>query len=180
VRRRSIRALHGDVVLAGERRQYCGLVGDGCGGVMDCGGCSGAQTCAATASRTSAASPDSGGCTRLSCNQMYGKYCGVVGDGCGGQMDCGACGADKRAAARAPRRVRFGADSGACNTVSCVQATGKYCGVVGDGCGGQMDCGGCGAGQTAAAASRSVRRDARNLHADHLRAGERQVLRRRR
>ena len=71
--------------------QYCGKIGDGCGGSLDCQGCSAPMTCGganiAGVCGTSAAS-----CTnRLNCNPMGGQYCGVVGDNCGGSIDCGAC-----------------------------------------------------------------------------------------
>ena len=33
----------------------------------------------------------SGSCTPLVCQQTGGKYCGVIGNGCGGSLDCGGC-----------------------------------------------------------------------------------------
>ena len=84
---------------------------------------------------------DGGGCTSsVTCTPPNGRYCGVIGNGCFGTLDCGACpsgevcevgvcvgGAELRAA-----RLPAGA--------------GKYCGSVGDGCGRAMDCGGCAGG----------------------------------
>src|SRR5262245_37778940 len=31
------------------------------------------------------------GCTMVSCTPAGGQYCGMIGDGCGQKMDCGAC-----------------------------------------------------------------------------------------
>jgi hypothetical protein len=30
-------------------------------------------------------------CKKVSCTPMGGQYCGVIGNGCGGTQDCGAC-----------------------------------------------------------------------------------------
>src|SRR5260370_42227462 len=70
--------------------QYCGLVGDGCGGVMDCGGCAAGQTCGgAGLLSVCGAAVDSGACTPTSCTQPNGQYCGVIGNGCGGRVGRG-------------------------------------------------------------------------------------------
>src|SRR5690606_12280658 len=50
-----------------------------------CGYCQGRQSCGAEA-------PNVCGCVPGTCAQM-GLDCGVVPDGCGGQVDCGGCGA---------------------------------------------------------------------------------------
>ena len=70
--------------------QYCGTIGDGCGGTLSCGACSGSFTCggggiAGVCGATAA------NCTPLSCTPSGGEYCGVIGNGCGGTEDCGAC-----------------------------------------------------------------------------------------
>jgi hypothetical protein len=71
--------------------QYCGRIGDGCGGSLDCQGCSAPQTCGG-ANITGVCGTPAGSCTnRLNCTPMGGQYCGVVGDNCGGSIDCGAC-----------------------------------------------------------------------------------------
>src|SRR4051794_19807746 len=38
-------------------------------------------------------------------------------------------------------------DGPPCNRVTCTVPGGQYCGVIGDGCGGTIDCGGCPTGQ---------------------------------
>ena len=130
--------------------KYCGTVGDGCGGQQDCGGCPNGQTCGGDGiPNLCGSNPDAGTCTRLSCTVAGGKYCGTVGDGCGGQMDCGGCTGGQTCGGDGIANVCGSApDSGLCTPTVCQQATGKYCGVVGDGCGGQTDCGGCPNGQT--------------------------------
>jgi len=74
-----------------------------------------------------------------------GRYCGKVGDGCGGTLDCptacpqvgwvcqdNLCGA-----------------AGVCTKITCATATGDhYCGKVADKCGGSLDCGDCAGGWT--------------------------------
>ncbi|HMI88633.1 MAG TPA: hypothetical protein VK550_31355 [Polyangiaceae bacterium] len=82
-----------------------------------------------------------------SCTQMGGQYCGYIGNGCGCRpvLDCGKCanpdftcgGAGISRLCGAPR------DSGACEVTICKASTGQYCGVIGDGCGAALDCGGC-------------------------------------
>src|SRR5262249_51449967 len=104
------------------------------------------------------AARDSGACTPTQGTTASGKLCGVVGDGCGGSIDCGGCtggqtcgGAGTANVCGAPR------DSGACmNPTRCTTANGSYCGVVGDGCGGTIDCGNCAGGQVCGARTAHV------------------------
>src|SRR5207237_346544 len=134
--------------------KYCGIVGDGCGGQMDCGGCAGAQTCGGDGvPNLCGSAPDSGACTPTLCTTPNGKYCGVVGDGCGGQLDCGGCsGGLTCGGAGTPNVCGAAPDSGACTPISCTQTNGQYCGVIGNGCGGSVDCGNtCPAGQVCGA-----------------------------
>src|SRR6185369_16689077 len=70
--------------------KYCGTIGDGCGSSVDCGACTGAETCGGggIAGVCGAANAN---CTPVSCTPSGGQYCGVIGNGCGGTEDCGAC-----------------------------------------------------------------------------------------
>jgi len=78
----------------------CGLAGDGCGGVLDCGACPCVpQTCMGKCGPQgdgcggilSCPPCDGGaGCTPTTC-AAAGAECGVIGDGCGGTVDCGTC-----------------------------------------------------------------------------------------
>src|SRR6185295_18637169 len=91
---------------------------------------------------------DSGACTPTNCNQANGKYCGMVGDGCGGVMDCGGCSGGQTCGGNGIANVCGASrDSGLCTVTQCTQGNGQYCGIVGDGCGGVMDRGGCPNGQ---------------------------------
>src|SRR5215471_7036950 len=38
-----------------------------------------------------AGSADVGPCTPIGCNPAGGQYCGQIGDGCGGNQNCGDC-----------------------------------------------------------------------------------------
>lgn len=65
----------------------CGLNGDGCGGVINCGACPPLQVCGAQAYSKCAAGPP---CVPRTCNTL-GFNCGAAGDGCGGTLNCGIC-----------------------------------------------------------------------------------------
>ena len=112
--------------------QYCGIIGDGCQGTMDCGTCPGDQIC------------DKGLCVggpscvaATSCVAAAGgsNYCGDIGNGCGGKVSCADCPAGGSC------------KGGLCVAANCVPLTcniatggGKYCGMIGDGCGGTLNC----------------------------------------
>jgi hypothetical protein len=126
--------------------QYCGIVGNNCGNKMNCGDCtqSGFSCGGSGVPNLCGASPDSGACTPTACDQPTGKYCGVVGDQCGGKIDCGGCSGGYVCGGAGQNNVcGAGRDSGACTPTQCQQASGKYCGKLGDQCGGEIDCGGC-------------------------------------
>ena len=60
----------------------CGTIDDGCGGVLDCGQCTGNGICGATQQNIC--------CEPLGCHD-YGLECGTVDDGCGNELNCGEC-----------------------------------------------------------------------------------------
>lgn len=69
----------------------CGPIGDGCGGVIDCGTCTAPETCGGGGVHFTCGGGGPGSCTPRSC-AAAGAECGVVGDGCGGvTADCGSC-----------------------------------------------------------------------------------------
>jgi hypothetical protein len=124
--------------------QYCGKIGNGCGGTIDCGGCPTNQVCGAYIPGV-CADPN---CTPTvaSCTVNGGTYCGMIGDGCGRAVDCGA-------SCTAPETCGGTGVANLCGAPGCTPATcsfpgGQYCGEVGDGCGHALDCGGCAAGST--------------------------------
>jgi hypothetical protein len=85
-------------------------------------------------------------CTRVTCTPAMGRYCGKIGDGCGGLLDCGACPTDQVCSGAPTAGLCVAGPN--CVPVKCEQPTGKYCGKVGDGCGRTLDCGGCTAPDT--------------------------------
>lgn len=83
----------------------------------------------------------SSACVPKSCpEQVIG--CGLAGDGCGNQIDCGECPLGQTCGGGG---VPSQCGAPACNPQVC-QA--NECGQKGDGCGGTLDCGSCAVGQT--------------------------------
>ena len=66
----------------------CGPIGDGCGGVIDCGSCASPQTCGGGG--TPFQCGGSAACKPTTCAAL-GFNCGFAGDGCGGVINCGTC-----------------------------------------------------------------------------------------
>src|SRR4051812_38436346 len=133
-----------------DAARYCGMIGDNCGGKLDCGDCPSGQIC-----RGNICSPEFGdACVALKCTQTGGTYCGRIGDGCGQLLDCGNCQSPMSCGGGGlPSVCGANPDSGSCpTTTTCTPANGRYCGVVGNGCGGQIDCGSCPGGQSCGAA----------------------------
>jgi hypothetical protein len=81
-------------------------------------------------------------CRASTCLALAATYCGKVGDGCGGTLDCGECSPPFNCGIRGIPGV-CGARDDACSPLTCARATVRYCGVIGDGCGGKLDCGEC-------------------------------------
>src|SRR5262249_35611504 len=123
--------------------RYCGKIGNGCGGVLDCADCPNGEVCGANGIDHLCGVP-SDGCAPLTCAQGSGHYCGSIGDGCGRELVCGDCAAPFTCGGGGIANVCGAAvDSGACSPTTCEQASGRYCGTVGNNCGGQIDCGTC-------------------------------------
>ena len=117
---------------------YCGTVGDGCGGTLACGDdCPAGWTCG-TDNICKATPPV---CTLAStCDTPGGgRYCGQVGDGCGGTLNCPAdC---LQPGWICQDHLCIGPDP-VCTKITCATSSGDhYCGIVGDGCGGSLVCG---------------------------------------
>lgn len=128
-----------------QQLKNCGTISDGCSGQLDCGACSGVETCGGRGvpNQCGCSETDAALCTRLT------KNCGTVTtvDRCGAtrSVDCGAC--------TAPAACGGGGTPNVCacaaetDTAFCSRL-GKQCGAVTatDACGmtRTVDCGSCG------------------------------------
>ena len=86
----------------------------------------------------------------VTCTPPNGRYCEVIGNGCAGTIDCGACPSGQIC------EGGLCVGGASCMPLVCQVATGKYCGIVGNGCGRAMDCAGCAANQTCSASGLCV------------------------
>lgn len=82
------------------------------------------------------------GCVPTSCASL-GADCGVVDDGCGATLDCGACVEPETCGGGGTPNVC----GGGCVPVRC-EDLGKNCGLVPDGCGDFVNYGACGPSET--------------------------------
>src|SRR3954454_2266669 len=98
---------------------------------------------------------DAPACVPLVCDVVGGRYCGKIGDGCGGTLDCGGCPTGQVCGGAGTNRVCAAVDPH-CKPLTCDQTGGRYCGKVGDGCGGTLDCGDCSGGLTCGAVTGHV------------------------
>ncbi|MEI8257151.1 MAG: hypothetical protein WCJ30_15870, partial [Deltaproteobacteria bacterium] len=136
------------LVTCASAHAGCGLIGDGCGGVIHCGDCAAPQTCGGGG----VPSQCGGGttvCVPRTCTGA-GLNCGPIGDGCGGALNCGACTAPDTCGGGGVASMCGHAAAGTDAGVSiCVPRTcasvGVNCGPLGDGCGGLLNCGTCAA-----------------------------------
>jgi hypothetical protein len=115
--------------------QYCGIIGNGCGGQLDCGYCPSGSSCIGGVCVKSTGI-DAGQIT--SCTVNGGIYCGDIGDGLGGKLSCGTC-----PAGWSCTDGLCTGDPATCTPQSCDTPSGHYCGTIGDGCGRAKDCGVC-------------------------------------
>ena len=117
--------------------RYCGRIPDGGGQPLECGDCPAGEGCGIRGiMNVCGKGPE---CKALTCDaEGGGKYCGKIGDGCGGVLDCPkdcpagqACSPDGVCRAPVPAN---------CQKLTCEVMGGRYCGKIGDGCGGVLDC----------------------------------------
>lgn len=130
-----------------EAGAECGWIFDGCGEILDCGGCSGGGACGSI-------EPNRCGiCQPKSCEELAhsGKAaCGAHAGGCNVTLDCGACGAGEfcgdgtHNVCVTSKDAPPGEDKPSCmNRDDACAAAGIECGLASNGCGGLIDCGGC-------------------------------------
>ncbi|MHB8418325.1 MAG: IgGFc-binding protein [Myxococcales bacterium] len=139
----------------------CGPIGDGCGGVLQCGSCTPPESCGGGG--TPSACGGHSGCVPRSCADA-GATCGPVADGCGNLLQCGSCQAPESCGGAGVSNVcglSGEADGGhllpdgGCARLGCAEQK-VSCGPAGDGCGGALDCGGCDAGSCGGGGTPSV------------------------
>ncbi len=118
----------------------CGPIGDGCGGMLNCGTCAAPLTCGGGGVPSACGTTT---CRPRTCVEQ-GLSCGPAGDGCGGTLNCGTCPAGMTCGG--------GGTIGVCGAPACRPQTCASqmltCGPAGDGCGNTLDCGACPAGTT--------------------------------
>jgi hypothetical protein len=136
-------------VTCASLAKSCGVMADGCGGTLDCGSCADGAACGVVSANV---------CTVLAelcvpataAVACAGKECGVEGDGCGGTVSCGSCADGELCGSTRPFQCgapATGSDADCPARVESCAAAGAECGLVGNGCGGTIDCGGCGGGE---------------------------------
>jgi hypothetical protein len=138
-----------------DEKANCGPIGDGCGGVVQCGTCSDGDTCGGGGTPSQCGKPP---CTKLTCGDQ-GANCGAIADGCGGVIaSCGTCDVvgefcGGAGASKCGTGVAIDEDGGiidgggVCIPKTCTDL-GANCGMQSDGCGNLMDCGTCTGGTT--------------------------------
>ena len=118
---------------------YCGKIGDGCGGALDCGDCPTGLSCGIVAPHVCARA--AAACAPLKCELPGGRLCGKVGDGCGHPLDCAGCPNGQSCGAAGVAGVC--APAPGCQPLTRERPGGRLCGKIGDGCGHLLDCGDC-------------------------------------
>ncbi len=108
----------------------CGLVTDGCSGVINCGLCSAGFTCGGAGGVSNKCS-----CTPDNVAACAGKQCGAAVNNCGQAVDCGNCAAGTTCGLLAANQC-------GCKKKTCGEL-GITCGSAPDACGGTLDCGSC-------------------------------------
>ena len=117
-------AICGSLACAAQGAE-CDVIVDGCGTLVDCGGCEMGHECGERGTPFE---------NRCRCEpQCRPNQCGRVDDGCGARIDCGGCGSGQ---------FCNGQNQCQCRRREC-REVGAECGLIDDGCGGKRNCGGC-------------------------------------
>ncbi|MFZ9889121.1 MAG: DUF4215 domain-containing protein, partial [Myxococcota bacterium] len=129
----------------------CGAVPDGCGAVLDCGSCSAPNLCGG------GGVPNQCGfvrpaCEPLTCDDYDYAECGYVADGCGDVVLCDTdCSETFQTCGGGGEPNQCGGpiqSSEDCPALLTCDDVGATCGLIGNGCGGVLDCGSCSAPYT--------------------------------
>ncbi|MBI5481261.1 MAG: hypothetical protein HY906_20550 [Deltaproteobacteria bacterium] len=116
----------------------CGPIGDGCGGTLECGGCTPPASCGGGG--TPSVCGGTAGCVPKTCAGL-GANCGPLGDGCGSLLQCGDC-TPPETCGGGGTYFACGQNPPGCQPKTCADL-GFNCGAAGDGCG-NLITGGCG------------------------------------
>ena len=111
----------------------CGVIDNGCGLEMDCGGCPEGVICGAHGVPNECEVA----CEARTCGSPDAQ-CGTLDDGCGNTLDCGDCTDGTFCGANGTPNTC----GGVCVPKSC-EALEATCGSLDDGCGGTVQCGTC-------------------------------------
>lgn len=122
----------------------CGNWGNGCGGVLTCGTCTGGETCGGAGTPGVCGTPPPL-CVPTTCAAL-GKNCGTMSDGCGNTLNCGSCPVGQTCGGSGTPSV-CGSPWSTCTPKTCFQL-GATCGPMADGCGNLLNCGSCQSPQT--------------------------------
>ncbi|HXU69430.1 MAG TPA: hypothetical protein VN947_08875 [Polyangia bacterium] len=114
-----------------KRGVECGIISDGCGGYVDCGGCQAGFACGAQGDPNRCEPQEA----PTEC-EATGRTCGTITSECGGTVNCGSC---------TPPAVcnPNGVCGPPCTPKTCAQLGNPQCGLVDDGCMGQVKCNDC-------------------------------------
>ncbi len=118
----------------------CGKVSDGCGNLVDCGGCPTDQSCGLQTANLCGAVPV---CQPTPIAAACASKCGDVPDGCGGKYTCNGsnggvtCSGNEYCGATQPNAC--GAPPVTCTPKTCAQL-GHSCGLASNGCGQVINC----------------------------------------
>jgi hypothetical protein len=121
----------------------CGVIADGCGGVVDCGTsqCTGGAICGGLGTPNQCGVPV---CNRIT-QCPAGMNCGSIADGCGGTVSCGgdSCTLPQKCGGAGQPNVCGGGTvtgpgGGPCQPIT--QCPADACGPIADGCGGTISC----------------------------------------
>jgi hypothetical protein len=129
----------------------------GCGGKHNGGHTAdgnGDGTSGSDAGTTIDAGSNGSGCGLVTCASQHAQ-CGPIGDGCGGELQCGSCPMGETCGGGGLFQCGDGMGSGSgsnnCTPRTCAEAGSATCGIISDGCGSAIDCGGCGSNEVCGA-----------------------------
>ncbi|HEX8794683.1 MAG TPA: hypothetical protein VF765_27240, partial [Polyangiaceae bacterium] len=107
----------------------CGTISNGCGGTINCGSCTGSNTCGG------GGTPNVCGCTPITTCPAPDN-CGTISNGCGGTINCGTCTGTNTCGGGGTPNVC------GCTPITTCPAP-DNCGTISNGCGGTVNCGTC-------------------------------------